>query len=152
MEKLKFRAASLVVPSTLARVLMANRDKPNYTKFTLETRLFYDVEVVSDVKPESYQPEPKTATSIVVLWPKVDLKSFEAVMRAVLRQGDKKLGNALREAMITASSIGFPSTKKAAKLAVKGLGLSDSILEERVARLSLENITLVYKRLERITV
>jgi 16S rRNA A1518/A1519 N6-dimethyltransferase RsmA/KsgA/DIM1 with predicted DNA glycosylase/AP lyase activity len=131
---------------------MAKRGEPNYTKFTLETRLFLDVEVVSDVKPESYHPEPKTVTSIVVLLPKVALKPFEIVMRAVLRQGDKKMGNAMREAMITASSIGFPSTKKAAKLAIEGLGLSDSILEERVARLSLENITLVYERLEILAV
>jgi 16S rRNA A1518/A1519 N6-dimethyltransferase RsmA/KsgA/DIM1 with predicted DNA glycosylase/AP lyase activity len=148
LERLKFRAASLVVPSTLAKALMANRGEPGYTKLTLETRLFNDVEVVSEVKPESYHPEPKTATSIVVLRPKVELKPVEAVMRTALRQGDKKMGNALREAMISASSLGFPSTKKAAKEAVDELGLGVGILEERVARLSLEDISLAYERLE----
>ncbi|MCX6647915.1 MAG: hypothetical protein NTV61_00775 [Candidatus Bathyarchaeota archaeon] len=148
LERLKFRAASLVVPSTLAKALMANRGEPGYTKLTLETRLFNDVEVVSEVKPESYHPEPKTATSIVVLRPKVKLKPVEAVMRTALRQGDKKMGNALREAMISASSLGFPSTKKAAKEAVDELGLGVGILEERVARLSLEDIFLAYARLE----
>ena len=152
LERLKFRAASLVVPSTLARALMARRGEPGYTKLTLETRLFNDVEVVSEVKPESYHPEPKTATSIIVLRPKVELKPFEVVMRAVLRQSDKKMGNALREAMISASSMGFPSTKKAAKEAVDELGLGDEIREERVARLSLEAISLVYERLEGRTV
>lgn len=148
LERLKFRAASLVVPSTLAKALMANRGEPGYTKLTLETRLFNDVEVVSEVKPESYHPEPKTATSIVVLRPKVETKPFEAVMRTALRQGDKKMGNALREAMISASSMGFPSTKKAAKEAVEELGLGVGILEEMVARLSLEDISLAYERLE----
>ncbi len=146
--RLKFRAASLVVPSTLARALTANRGEPDYTKLTLQTRLFYDIEVLSELKPESYHPEPKTATSIVVLRPKENLKPFEAVMRKVLRQGDKKTENALREAMIAASSMGFPSTKKAAKQAVEELGLGEGILEERVARLSIGDIALVYEKLE----
>ncbi len=148
LERLRFRAASLVVPSTLARALVANRREPDYTKLTLETRLFFDTEVISEVKPESYHPEPKTATSIIVLRPRVGLKPFEAVMRRVLRQGDRKTENALREAMIATASMGFPSTKRAAKQAVEELGLSEVILDERVARLSLGDVSLVYEKLE----
>ncbi len=148
LERLRFRAASLVVPSTLARALVANRREPDYTKLTLETRLFFDTEVISEVKPESYHPEPKTATSIIVLRPRVGLKPFEAVMRRVLRQGDRKTENALREAMIATASMGFPSTKRAAKRAVEELGLSEAILDERVARLSLGDVSLVYEKLE----
>lgn len=148
LERLRLRAASLVVPSTLARALVANRREPDYTKLTLETRLFFDTEVVSEVKPESYHPEPKTATSIIVLRPRVGLKPFEAVMRRVLRQGDRKTENALREAMIATASMGFPSTKRAAKRAVEELGLSEAILDERVARLSLGDVSLVYEKLE----
>ncbi len=148
LERLRFRAASLVVPSTLARALVANRREPDYTKLTLETRLFFDTEVISEVKPESYHPEPKTATSIIVLRPRVGLKPFEAVMRRVLRQGDRKTENALREAMIATASTGFPSTKRAAKRAVEELGLSEAILDERVARLSLGDVSLVYEKLE----
>jgi 16S rRNA A1518/A1519 N6-dimethyltransferase RsmA/KsgA/DIM1 with predicted DNA glycosylase/AP lyase activity len=148
LERMYFRAASLVVPSTIAKALFANRGELGFTRLTLETHLFYNVEVVSEIKPESFFPEPKTGTSIVVLKPKVDLIPFEAVMRAVLQQGDKKLENALREAMITASSIGFPSTKKAAKQAIEKLGLGKAILEERVARLSLGDISIVYQMLE----
>jgi 16S rRNA A1518/A1519 N6-dimethyltransferase RsmA/KsgA/DIM1 with predicted DNA glycosylase/AP lyase activity len=149
LERMNFRAASLVVPSTLAKTLMAKRGEPGYTKLTLETHLFYDVEIVSEVKPESYHPEPKTETSIVVLRRKVELKPFEGVMRVVLRQGDKKMENALREAMIAASSMGFPSTKRAANEAINELGLGDAILEERVARLSFGDISLVYEGLEK---
>ena len=149
LKRLKYRAASLVVPSTLANTLMAKRGEAMYTKLTLEMRLFYDVEVISEVKQESYHPEPKTATSIVVLRPKVELKPFEVVMREFLRQGDKKMGNALREAMIAASSMGFPSTKKAAKEAVNRSGLEGAILEERVARLGFVDISLVYELLEK---
>ena len=148
LERFKFRAASLVVPSTLVKTLMANRGELGYTKLSLETRLFYEVEVVFEVKSEAYHPEPKTATSIVVFRPKVEPRPFEAVMRAVLRQGDKKMGNALREAMIAASSMGYPSTKRGAKEVVDELSLSEAILEERVARLSLGDVSLVYEKLE----
>ncbi len=148
LERLKFRVAFLVVPSTLTRALTANRGEPDYTKLTLEARLFYDIEVVSEIKPESYHPEPKTATSIVVLRPRGDLKPFEVVMRQLFHQEDKKTGNALREAMISASSMGFPSTKKAAKRALEEVDLGEAILEERVARLSLGDIALVYEKLE----
>ncbi len=53
LERLRFRAASLVVPSTLARALVANRREPDYTKLTLETRLFFGTEVGSAVQPEA---------------------------------------------------------------------------------------------------
>jgi 18S rRNA (adenine1779-N6/adenine1780-N6)-dimethyltransferase len=148
LERLRFREASLVLPSTFSKTLTSNRGEPGYTKLTLETRLFFDVSVVSEVKPEAYYPEPNTATSIVVLRPKMGLKPVEVVMRFALRQGDKKMGNALREAMISASSIGFPSTKKAAKEAVEELKLGIGIIEERVARLSLEDLSLTLERLE----
>jgi 16S rRNA (adenine1518-N6/adenine1519-N6)-dimethyltransferase len=148
LERIYFRVASLVVPSTIAKALLANRGEPCFTRLTLETHLFFNAEIVSEIKPSSYFPEPKTATSIVVLKPKVDLKPFEAAMRAVLQQGDKKLENALREAMIATSSMGFPSTKKAAKQAIEKLGLGKAILEERVARLSLGDVSLVYQMLE----
>jgi len=70
-------------------------------------------------------------------------------MRAVLRQSNKKMGNALREDMIAASSMGFPSTKRTAKESVDELGLSETILEDKVARLSYEDISLVYEGLEK---
>lgn len=148
LEGLRFRAASLVVPSTLACALTANRGEPDYTKLTLEARLFFDTAVVSEVKPESYHPEPKTSTSIVALKPKMNLKPFEVVLRRLLRQGDKKTGNALREAMIDSASMSFPSTKREAKRAVEEMGLGEKVIEERVGRLSLGEVSLVYDKLE----
>jgi 16S rRNA (adenine1518-N6/adenine1519-N6)-dimethyltransferase len=152
LKKLRFRSASIIVPSSLASTLMAQIGGADFTKLTCETRLFFDFSLVSDVKPESYYPEPKTATSIIALKPRESMKPTEVVAKNLLLQGDKKVGNALREALISASTYGYPRTKKAAKKVVEELGIAEETLEKRVARLSLSDLDTILERLEHHTV
>jgi 16S rRNA A1518/A1519 N6-dimethyltransferase RsmA/KsgA/DIM1 with predicted DNA glycosylase/AP lyase activity len=119
-----------------------------YSKLTLETHLFFTVNVVCEVKPESYYPKPKATTSIITLRTREDTNPIESIIRTVFMQRDKKTRNALREAFIVASPRGFPSTKKAAKLAIDGLSLDEALLRERVARLSIRDVELLYESLE----
>ena len=149
---LRFRSASIIIPSSLASTLLARIGGADYTKLTCEARLFFDVSLVSTVEPESYYPEPKTTTSIVALKPRESLKPTEVVVRQLLLQGDKKVGNALREALIAASTHEYPATKKAAKKVVEKLGLGEETLEKRVARLSLGDLDAILDRLEHHTV
>ena len=152
LKQLRFRSASIIVPSSLASTLTAQIGGADYTKLTCEARLFFDFSIVTTVKPESYYPEPKTATSIIALKPRESLKPAEVVARHLLLQGDKKVGNALREALISASPHGYPTTKKAAKQVVEKLGLGEETLEKRVARLSLGDLDTILDRLEHHTV
>ena len=80
------------------------------------------------------------------------MKPTEVVARHLLLQGDKKVRNALREALISASTHGYPATKKAAKKVVEKLGLGEETLEKRVARLSLGDLDTILDRLEHHTV
>ena len=148
LKKIRFRAAALIVPSSFKTTLTAQNCEPSFSKLSFEAHLFFDVSIVSEVKPASYYPEPKTETAIIVIKPREARDSAEAVMWHLLQQGDKKVLNALREAFISSSAKGYPSTKRAAKEAVSGLGLDESILEKRVAGLSLADIELVFSRLE----
>jgi 16S rRNA (adenine1518-N6/adenine1519-N6)-dimethyltransferase len=148
LKRLRFRAASLIVPSTFANTITAQKGEFNYSKLSLETHLYFDLSMVSFVKSVSYYPEPKTETVIVVLKPKEAKGPTEAVVWHLLKQGDKKVLNALREAFISSSAKGYPSTKRTAKEAVGVLGLDKSILEKRVAALSLADIELIFGRLE----
>jgi 16S rRNA (adenine1518-N6/adenine1519-N6)-dimethyltransferase len=152
LKRLRFRSASIIIPSSLASILLARIGGADYTKLTGEARLFFDVSLVSTVEPESYYPEPKTSTAIVALKPRESLKPTEVVVRQLLLQGDKKVGNALREALITAFAHGYPVTKKAAKKVVEELGLGEETLEKRVARLSLGDLDAIIDRLEHHTV
>jgi 16S rRNA A1518/A1519 N6-dimethyltransferase RsmA/KsgA/DIM1 with predicted DNA glycosylase/AP lyase activity len=148
IERLRLRVASLIIPSTLARILTANKGEPLFSKLTLETHLFFTVNVVCEVKPGSYYPKPKATTSIIILRTREDTNPIESIIRTVFMQRDKKTRNALREAFIAASPGGFPSTKKAAKLAIDGLSLDEALLGERVARLSIRDVELLYESLE----
>ncbi|MCX6656031.1 MAG: methyltransferase domain-containing protein [Candidatus Bathyarchaeota archaeon] len=152
LKRLRFRSASIIVPSSLASTLTARIGGADYTKLTCETRLFFDFSIVTPVKPESYYPEPKTATSIIALTQRESLKPTEVVARHLLLQGDKKVGNALREALISASSDGYSITKKAAKKVVEKLGLGEETLEKRVASLSMGDLDTILDRLEHHTV
>ena len=148
LKRLRFRAASLIVPSTLANTITAQKGEFNYSKLSLEIHLYFDLSMVSFVMPVSYYPEPKTETVIIVLKPREAKGPAEAVVWHLLKQGDKKVLNALREAFISSSAKGYPSTKRTAKEAVGVLGLDKSILEKRVASLSLADIELIFGRLE----
>ena len=152
LKKLRFRSASIIVPSSLASTLTAQIGGADFTKLTCETRLFFDFSLVSEVKPESYYPEPKTATSIIAFKPRESLKPTEMVAKKLLLQGDKKVGNALREALISASTYGYPRTKKAAKKVVEELGIAEETLEKWVGRLSLSDLDTILERLEHHTV
>jgi 16S rRNA (adenine1518-N6/adenine1519-N6)-dimethyltransferase len=148
LKRLRFRSASVIIPSSLASTLLARIGGADYTKLTCEASLFFDFSLVSTVEPESYYPEPRTSTSVIALKPRESLKPTEAVVRQLLLQGDKKVGNALREALIAASAHGYPVTKKAAKKVVEALGLGEETLEKRVARLSLGDLDAILDRLE----
>lgn len=149
MQRLKylpFRAASLLVPISFANILTTKRGEPQYSKLTLEANLFFHVSLVKVVKQYAYHPEPRTETAIITLKPRRATDKVEAVVLHLLRQGDKKVPNAMREAFISLE--GYPQTKRAAKEAVRRLQLGDILLEKRVYALSLTDVELIRSRLD----
>jgi 16S rRNA (adenine1518-N6/adenine1519-N6)-dimethyltransferase len=138
-----FKAASILVSSSFARVLLAGEGDAGYSRLTFSSNLFFDAELVEQVPPSAYYPEPNTTTSLLSLRPKRVSSSAEAVMRGVMLRGDKKLKNALMDAVIAASSEhGTPSTKRAAKKYVEKLEIGREA-EARVARLPLRSLERV---------
>jgi 16S rRNA (adenine1518-N6/adenine1519-N6)-dimethyltransferase len=142
-----FKAASILVSSSFARVLLAGEGDAGYSRLTFSSNLFFDVGLVEQVPPSAYYPEPNTSTSLLSLRPKRVSSSAEAVMRGVMLRGDKKLKNALMDAVIAASSEhGTPSTKRAAKKYVEKLEIGREA-EARVARLPLRSLERVHEGL-----
>ena len=110
--------------------------------------LFFKAEKREDVPPEAYHPPPGGPTSIVTLEPKEAGGREQTVLRNVLLQDDKKLKNALREAIIASSRAhGGPGTKREAKRLIESIGLGSATLEKKVARLSLLDLKLLQERL-----
>ena len=139
-----FKASSLLVSTSFAGVLLAGEGDAEYSRLTFSSNLFFDVELVEQVPPSAYYPEPKTSTSLLSLRPRQVSSSAESVMRGVMLRGDKKLKNALMDAVIAASpAYGTPSTKRTAKKYAEKLEIGKEA-EARVARLPLRILERVY--------
>ncbi len=138
LRRIRFRVASILVPINFANIVTAKPGEPQYSKLTLEANLYYDVRLVKVIKQAAYAPEPRTETAIITLKPRRAANPKEAVIWHLLQQGDKKVSNALREALISIE--GYPQTKKTAKEAVDKMGLEEQLQGRRVAALSLADI------------
>jgi 16S rRNA (adenine1518-N6/adenine1519-N6)-dimethyltransferase len=143
-----FEKASLIIPRSLALKLTARPSDEICSKLTLVAGAFFEISIVQDVGPEAYLPPPGTATRIVTLRPRESAGRGEEVLRKVLLQGDKKLKNALREAIIQSSEAYWgPPTKRGARALIEEMGLDGSLQERPVARLSLEDLRALATRL-----
>lgn len=141
----KFDAASLVVSSSFANILTAQKNDSTYSKLSLVTKLFFDITLVENITPDSYHPPPRVDTCIITLCPRKKLTKTGQILQDLIRQSDKKTRNALREAFIRT---GVTSTKKKSLVFISGLDLDDSIFQRRVALLSLKDLMEIQKNIE----
>jgi len=141
---LQFERASLIVPESYARTLTAYPDDQGYTKLTLVANAFFRIRHIEDIEPEAYLPPPRITTSILTLEPRGAEGRSEDILRRVILQADKKLKNALREALIGSSqTFDAPETKREANAVIGSMGIGHTILEKRVSRLSLTDLKKV---------
>jgi len=146
--RLDFEIAAVIVSSTFAGTVTARVGDSNYSKLSLVANAFFTIEKLEEVGPDAYYPPPSGPTTIIRLRPREADDQRLDVFRHVLLQGDKKLKNALREALIAVSRIyGTPSTKRAAREQIVSMGLSGPLLEKWVARLSLSELERLYRSL-----
>ena len=146
--RLDFESAAVIVSSSFAETVTAGVGDPRYSRLSLVANAFFTIERLGEVGPDAYYPPPGRSTAIIRLRPREVSDQRLAVLRYVLLQGDKKLKNALREALIASSKVfGSPSTKRAAKERVRSMRLSRELAEKRVARLSLPELELLFRRL-----
>jgi 16S rRNA (adenine1518-N6/adenine1519-N6)-dimethyltransferase len=148
--KIKFKTASVIISTNFSKIITATDSDPEYSKLSFEMQLFFDILKILDIDPSSYYPEPKISSSIIKINPREIKRPSEAVLRVLLLQRDRKLRNALRDALIASKSLGYPSTKKSAMKVVIGLN-SGLILEKRVARLSLTELLLIHEQLDHLS-
>ena len=148
---LKFERAAIIVPQSYAKTLMVRPSERGYTKLSIVANSFFNVQYMRDVSSDAYLPPSKTKTGIVLLEPKEARNRAEDILCRTLLQGDRKLKNALREAIIASSNVyGGPSTKRGAMTQIETIGVGRRTLEKPVARLSLKELQTVVGGLSRI--
>ncbi len=102
---------------------------------------FFDFKIVVEVPKEAFYPSPKVASAILVVIPKKEVDDSSFLRQQLFLQRDKKLKNALREALIAvAERKGSKLSKKEAKKEIEKLHLPQEVLEELVERVELKII------------
>jgi 16S rRNA (adenine1518-N6/adenine1519-N6)-dimethyltransferase len=130
------RQAVLTLPCGFVSRLAANREDPEYSKLSLFIQSFFKIETMLHIGRNAWKPVPRTDSVVVRLTPSESSSVKERIPRALAMQEDKKLGNALREALA-----GMPGgTKRKGREKVAGTGIREELLSKKVASLSLEEV------------
>jgi len=126
-----FELAVLLVPEKFSRILAGEKK----TKLTLIVNTFFHIKTYDKIPPEKFFPKPRVMSRIVLLKPKKPSLQ-EAVLQQFLRQKDKKIKNAMREAIIKGGEkFGKKITKNEARLLAINLGT-----EKKVQNLNLKEL------------
>ena len=137
-----FRVAVLILPLSFARKIAANPDDPSYSRLTLMVSFFYDVQIEEIIKPHAYIPAPNVYTTLVKLTRRDRSNLKDQVIRGLFLQGDKKIRNALRNALIDAYGrvLKVKLTKREARKIAESFNIDPRLTDRRVARMSLEEV------------
>jgi 16S rRNA (adenine1518-N6/adenine1519-N6)-dimethyltransferase len=127
-----FRHAVLTLPSDFVGRLAANPQEPAFSKLSLFASAFFRIETLLPVGKDAWEPMPRVGSVVVRLTPMKPASGRDRLVRSLALQSDKKLGNALREALA-----GLPGgTKRKARGEVSRAGIRQDLLGKRVASMS----------------
>ncbi len=98
----KIEVAYLMMQKEVARRLIASPSTKEYGALTVLSRAFFDIEVLFDIKPGSFEPHPKVTSSFVrfvpsTAYPELEthFKEFENIVKLAFSSRRKKLKNTL---------------------------------------------------------
>lgn len=116
------------------------------TRLSLLTNCYFKANKIMDILPESFSPQPRTLSSIIVLKPLSvqEISSFDLLIyRFMFYYKDKKVKNALLESLIKVYLLEYNNiiTKRVSKSIIEKLNISDSIMNKTFETCS--NIELV---------
>lgn len=121
----------LTVGMNFAELLQNKR-----TKLGIYTELFFTFEQIAAISPESFDPAPSVWSACIVLTP----KHPTSLLTQILRQTDKKLKNAIIEALCSTGK-----KQKEAKKIEESLGIS--LREKKIQQMSNIEFIKVYEEL-----
>ncbi len=148
----KFKVAILTLPWRFVERLTANPEEHTYSKLSLFALTFFRIETLLRVSRSAWSPQPDTLSFIVRLSPKKPANEPDKIWRELILQSDKKLKNAMREAIIKSRLKSGPrkSTKRLAKNAIEDAGFPKKLLEKKISEMGLEELREIMNRLDRV--
>jgi 16S rRNA (adenine1518-N6/adenine1519-N6)-dimethyltransferase len=131
----EFDSAILTLPWRFVERLTANPEEDHYSKLSLFSQAFFKVETLLRIEKDAWHPRPDTLSMVIRLSPRKP-GARETLVRELFLQDDKKLKNALREALVKCKG----NTKRTAKDAIEDTGLPKKILDKKISGMSMEEI------------
>lgn len=150
--KSHFKLATLVAGKRFAYEIQAKPEDRNYGKLSALVQGRFQTRTVREIDKSSFWPKPRVNSAIINLKPQEpgELREEPArfIMGEVVFQPDKKVKNALREAIIRFEKLrGRRGTKRQARETISKLGLPSKILEKMPEQLSNEELQSLAKSL-----
>lgn len=118
----------------------------NVTKLSIITNAFFNIEVLLNVEPSSFDIPPRTLSYIVRITKKKNLRRIDKIYQKLFFLDNLKIKNAIMEILITLDSM----TKREAKDKVNSLGIPENILDTKFAILSNEDLKILNKEIEKL--
>jgi 16S rRNA (adenine1518-N6/adenine1519-N6)-dimethyltransferase len=138
MEQDKFDSCTLVVSKHFADLL--TNDSEN--RLSIIVPAFFKVILLEIIPPSSFYPQPKVDSALIVIKPlekdKLVAEPIKYLIRELFWRRDKKLKNALREAMIawTLKVKGKQLTKRGSREFIQYLKLEPAMADKLIDNLS----------------
>jgi len=126
-----FRAAVLTLPWRFVERLSANPEEPAYSKLSVFSQAFFRIETVLTVPRTAWSPRPPADGAVVRLTPRERPGARDRLAMELALQEDKKLKNALREALVRISK----STKRKARAGLEEAGIPEKILDRKISEI-----------------
>lgn len=142
---LKFEYAILTLPWRFVERLTANPEESRYSKLSMFAQAFFGVETMMQVPDDAWYPRPDTSSVVIKLVLKDELSKDDEVIQELAKQSDKKLKNAVREAIVRHSP--GKGTKRKARNAMDDIGLSTRLLDKKISEMKLGEIRHVVDRM-----
>lgn len=137
----KFDCAILTLPWSFVERLTANPEERLYSKLSVFSHAFFRIETLYRIEKDAWHPRPDTASMVLRLTPKKP-GGADFLLREMALQDDKKLKNALREALVSMKG----KTKRGAREVLGKMDIPERLLNKKISEMSLEDVKDVVKR------
>ena len=118
-----FKKAVLILPQ-----YFINNIESNETSLSFLAKEFLEIKIIKEIEREKFFPRPMVDSYLVEVKP----KKSDGILKKMYLQQDKKVKNALREAIAEV----LKRTKKQANETIKGLKITDKTLNKNIRMLS----------------
>jgi len=119
-----FKKAVLILPENFVQNILSPQ-----TSFSMIANNLLEIKIIKELEKTDFEPEPKANSTAVEI---TKNKKANKVLENVYRQHDKKLKNALREALVEVRKI----TKKQAREIIGKLELHEFVVNKGIDRIS----------------